>query len=132
MFTVGAQGPAPLPTQHTNAVGDDVLTFYSDSVLTQNSDPELLPKALKAIAQGELWIERKMMTELFDYQSGSRLTQRELEVQALIEQGFNNQKIAEELSISVSTVKAHITSLLSKVNAKSRLEPATRRTKNQH
>lgn len=98
--------------------------------LTQDSSPELLPKALKAIAKGELWAERKVMSELFDQRNTTtRLTERELEVQSLLERGFSNQKIAHQLNISVSTVKAHITSLLSKLNAKSRFELVTRRSK---
>jgi DNA-binding NarL/FixJ family response regulator len=115
----------------SHAEAKAVVTSGYRGYLTQDSDPALLPKALRAIAQGELWIERKVMSELFDYQRGPRLTQRELEVQSLLEQGLSNQKIAQQLNISVSTVKAHITSLLGKLNAKSRLELVTRRTKNQ-
>lgn len=99
--------------------------------LTQDSDPQLLPKALRAIANGEVWAERKVISEFVEIKNVSKLTQRELEVQSLLEQGLSNQEIAKQLNISVSTVKAHITSLLDKLNAKSRLELATRRTKNQ-
>jgi DNA-binding CsgD family transcriptional regulator len=127
--------PPSVPTlaliKGSHAEAKAVVTSGYRGYLTQDSDPALLPKALRAIAQGELWIERKVMSELFDYQRGPRLTQRELEVQSLLEQGLSNQKIANQLNISVSTVKAHITSLLGKLNAKSRLELATRRTKNQ-
>jgi DNA-binding NarL/FixJ family response regulator len=99
--------------------------------LTQDSDPQLLPKALRAIAHGEVWAERKVMSEFFEYKNVSKLTQRELEIQSMLEQGLSNQTIAEQLHISVSTVKAHVTSLLSKLHLKSRLELATRRSKNQ-
>lgn len=50
------------------------------------------------------------------------LTERELEVLALIAQGFSNQQIAERLVISVGTVKGHVTHLLSKLDAQNRTE----------
>jgi DNA-binding CsgD family transcriptional regulator len=99
--------------------------------LTQDTDPQLLPKALRAVAKGEIWAERKIIAEFVSIKNVSKLTERELEIQSLLEQGRSNQEIAQQLNISISTVKAHVTSLLSKVNAKSRLELATRRSKNQ-
>ncbi len=99
--------------------------------LTQDSDPQLLPKALHAVAKGKIWAERKIISEFVEIKNVSKLTTRELEVEALLEKGLSNNQIAQQLGVSISTVKAHITSLLDKLNAKSRLELATRRTKNQ-
>lgn len=55
-------------------------------------------------------------------QPGFDLTERELEVLGLMVEGLNNPDIAERLYVSRSTVKFHVSSILSKLNAASRTE----------
>ena len=50
------------------------------------------------------------------------LTEREREVLHLVVQGESNQQIAERMVISLATVKAHISSILSKLQVSSRAE----------
>jgi two-component system, NarL family, sensor kinase len=57
----------------------------------------------------------------FHYPS-SPLTERELELLALVKKGFTNKQIADTLFISERTVKFHITSILSKLFANTRTE----------
>ena len=49
------------------------------------------------------------------------LTQRELDVLRLMRQGQTNQQIAQNLSISVSTVKNHVHHIISKLRASDRI-----------
>jgi len=53
---------------------------------------------------------------------GHDLTPREREVLALLVEGLNNPNIARRLVVSQSTVKFHVSSILSKLNAASRTE----------
>ena len=50
------------------------------------------------------------------------LSQRELEVLRLIDEGLANKEIARKLSLAPATVKAHIRNIYGKISAKSRTE----------
>ena len=50
------------------------------------------------------------------------LTQRELEVLLLIAQGKSNQEIADELFITLKTVKTHVSNILSKLEVEDRTQ----------
>jgi DNA-binding NarL/FixJ family response regulator len=74
-----------------------------------------------------------ILQETFEYHSeknlsaslhypGSPLTTRELEVLALVKKGETNSQVADHLFIAERTVKFHITSILSKLDAKTRTE----------
>ncbi len=56
---------------------------------------------------------------------GISLTERELEVLALMVEGLNNTQIAAILTISPSTVKSHVSSILAKLRVASRTEAVT-------
>ena len=52
----------------------------------------------------------------------NELTPRELEVLALLTDGYNNSKISEKLCISTHTTKAHISSIYEKLNVSNRVQ----------
>ena len=56
---------------------------------------------------------------------GLDLTEREREVLALLIQGLNNTQIAGRLTVSPSTIKSHVSNILSKLGVASRTEAVT-------
>ena len=56
---------------------------------------------------------------------GLDLTERELEVLALMVEGLNNTQIAGRLTVSSSTIKSHVSNILSKLGVVSRTEAVT-------
>ena len=55
-----------------------------------------------------------------------RLSQRELEVLQLMTQGQTNREIAQNLFLSVSTVKIHVEHILAKLDVSDRTQAAVR------
>ena len=53
------------------------------------------------------------------------LTKREYEVLVLMVEGLNNKQIAEKLTVSPSTIKSHVSNILSKFEVSSRTEAVT-------
>jgi two-component system NarL family response regulator len=62
---------------------------------------------------------------LEDALASPRLTDREVEVLKLVALGYDNAKIAEQLGLSESTVRNHVANILTKLQMRSQIEPAT-------
>ena len=54
--------------------------------------------------------------------SGNPLSEREFEVLTKLHRGLDNHKIAEELFVSVNTIKTHIRNIYEKLNTRNRIE----------
>lgn len=74
---------------------------------------------------GELMTEDENTLDL-DNQVGKPLTEREFEVLKLVVSGKTNTEIAEDLSISVHTAKAHVCSILQKMGVNDRVQAAVK------
>jgi|YelNatPaOPRAMG01_1025707.scaffolds.fasta_scaffold105836_2 two-component system response regulator NreC len=92
--------------------------------IEENAPPTMLKKAVCAVAGGEIWVGRKLLTRIVQrllFASRSpRLTPREREILQWIAKGYNNRAIAEKLRISHETVRWHIRSLHAKLGLQDR------------
>src|SRR5262245_2216069 len=109
------------------------------------SDPEQLVGAIREVTRGGSVIDRKVVDTLIaalgelvpdrdaappseDQPAKSSaampepLTERELEVLALIAEGDSNQEIARKLVVSLATVKTHVNHIFGKLGAESRVQ----------
>ena len=102
--------------------------------LLKDAGPELLVQAIHAAATGDALIApnvtRRLLTTFADQapvvpvQPIDPITEREEEVLALVARGRTNAEIATELFVGLSTVKTHVTSLMTKLGARNRVESA--------
>jgi NarL family two-component system response regulator LiaR len=104
-----------------------VLAAGAISYLLKNVTSDELAKAIRDAVSGRSTLSPEAATALIHATRPSKpslneLTDREREVLNLVVQGQSNQQIAEALVISIATVKAHISSILSKLQVSSRAE----------
>lgn len=88
--------------------------------MLKDSEAEDLILAIEAIADGQMCIQPEIAATLAEHVADKELTEREVEVLQLIAHGLSNQTIAESLYISTGTVKTHVNSILSKLDANDR------------
>jgi two-component system, NarL family, nitrate/nitrite response regulator NarL len=105
-------------------------------VVLKEKAPEVLLKAIDKVHEGEIWLDRAMVTNVFGVRSSfsddskrdpeavkiATLTGREREVVALIGEGLRNRQIADRLFISEGTVRNHLTTVFSKLEVSDRFE----------
>lgn len=99
--------------------------------LTKDIQPADLADAIRAVHRGEPRLHPEVTKRLMRRtaqpearRSRELLTPRELEVLRALAQGLTNREIAERLVISETTVKTHISSILSKLQLTDRTQAA--------
>jgi DNA-binding NarL/FixJ family response regulator len=109
----------------------------SGFLLKDTPPPEIL-KAVRLVAAGEAMLSPTVTRRLLEHVAAGgaearraesralleRLTEREREVAVAVAQGKSNAEIASELYMSVATVKAHVSRLLTKLELDNRVQIA--------
>ena len=80
---------------------------------------------IRAVHAGQKRIPPEVAAELADHAADDSLTLREVEVLRLIAAGNANKLVADQLSITEETVKAHVKNILSKLGANDRTHAVT-------
>ena len=103
--------------------------------LLKDAGPDLLAQAIHAAAKGDALIAPSITARLLaafadthakqpPAQPIEPLTSREEEILIPVAHGWTNHEIADDLHISISTVKTHLASLMRKLNVRNRVEIA--------
>ena len=103
------------------------------SYLLKDVKARELVEAIQRAAKGEATLHPRVAARLIKQFSSAEpdrrnlfteLTEREVEVLTLIARGSTNHKIAEDLVISIGTVKGHVSNILSKLHLADRTQAA--------
>ncbi|HEX6508892.1 MAG TPA: response regulator transcription factor [Chloroflexota bacterium] len=86
-----------------------------------------ITRAIRAVYAGESYLEPRIAAKLVAevtaaHRFAGLLTERERAVLRLVAAGLSNKQIARSLSITERTVKFHVTSILSKLDADNRAQ----------
>jgi DNA-binding NarL/FixJ family response regulator len=97
--------------------------------LLKDTPPAEIVKAIELVAGGDGILSPAVARQLIEHIAAEgagtgTLTEREREVARAIGQGKSNADIAAELYMSVATVKAHVTRVLSKLDVENRVQIA--------
>lgn len=119
-----------LTSFHEQDLVQQALNAGATSYLLKNVTAEELAKAIQAAYSGFSMLAPEATQALIHANQqipsiGFDLTEKEREVLALLVKGLSNLQISNQLSVSVATVKYHLTNIFSKLGANNRVEAVT-------
>jgi DNA-binding NarL/FixJ family response regulator len=111
----------------------DAIRAGASGFLLKDTPPDELAEAIRVVARGDALlspsITRKLLEEFTKTPSArtsmpamDQLTERELDVLRELARGLSNTEIAEELYVSETTVKTHISHILTKLQLRDRVQ----------
>ncbi len=102
----------------------------------KGADQEVMLRAIRAVANGESLFSPEIAKRLVQFFATLQptmpasvfpeLTSREREILTLIAQGDNNAEIAQKLSVTMKTVRNHVSNIFSKLQVADRTQAAIR------
>ena len=97
--------------------------------LAKGTAPQQIRDAVRRVAQGESLLPPSIASKLAESMAHPELSERELQVLQYMASGRSNKEIGQVLYISENTVKAHVKSILAKLDAMGRTEAIAIATK---
>ena len=114
---------------------DAALVGGASGFLLKDAGADLLLAGVRAAANGDALISPSLTLDLLRRRTAAprpetahvdRLSERETEIAKLVAVGRTNQEICAELFISLGTVKTHLGSIQTRLDARNRVEIAAR------
>jgi len=107
-----------------------LLAEHYDGVFDPAFDSSLFNRALRAVCDGQMWLEQKHLKGLvYDRQSRkdvrlATLSNHEMKIAALVSQGLRNRQIADQLCVCEQTIKGTLTRIYQKLGINNRTQLA--------
>lgn len=110
----------------------DALRAGASGFLLKDTPPEQLASAIRTIVRGEALLAPSITRRLIEEFTAARrpasptgleqLSARENEVFQLLARGLSNREVAQQLLVSETTVKTHITRIFTKLDIRDRVQ----------
>lgn len=139
--------PAPwqlivvLADEPSEAMVADALALGASGCCNTHAAPEVLAQVALVVGNGGLWVGQSVLRRLVGGTSrvlaarterpprvdwATLLSEREVQVARLVAGGASNREVAEQLSITERTVKAHLSAIFEKLGLRDRLQLSLR------
>ena len=118
------------------------LKAGANAYCSKEINPQRLVTVVQSVADGAAWFDPSIAHIVLKASTSSRnidtegdgkqydLTSREKQILKLMTEGYSNMEIAQFLVISINTTKAHVASILQKLEVDDRLQAALKALKN--
>jgi two-component system NarL family response regulator len=111
-----------------NETAEDVhhaLQAGACGYVPKSCEKDTIVRAIRAVAAGEHFVPQALARKLAERNLHATLSTREIEVLRLVAQGKANKEIADQLGLSIPTVKTHLAHILTKLDAPDRTRAVT-------
>jgi len=117
------------------------LKAGANAYCSKEINPKRLVEVVQSVLDGASWFDpsiahivldaaaKSQQAELSKPQKDYGLTSRESQILKLITEGYSNNEIANQLYVSINTTKAHVASILQKLEVDDRLQAALKALK---
>jgi two-component system NarL family response regulator len=123
---MGSRRPKPriivMTTYETEEDVRRALRAGAKGYLLKGAQPEQIVETVRRVAAGESLVSAKIARTLTESLAHPELSTRELQVLRHMAAGESNKEIGQRLNITEHTVKAHVQSILGKLDAAGRTE----------
>jgi DNA-binding NarL/FixJ family response regulator len=117
------------------------LKAGANAYCSKEINPSRLVEVVRSVLDGASWFDPSIAHVVLKAATNSNtlevsiknnynLTSREAQILKLITKGYSNNEIAKELFVSINTTKAHVASILQKLEVEDRLQAALKALKN--
>lgn len=125
-----------LSAEESEGIRMEVARRGAQGFLYKSEGIGTLTKAIRAVTSGEVWFTRQLVGQLLreyaillrrvreEERPAKQLSSREHEILARVARGLSNQQIADELGMSLGTVKVHVRNIFQKFDLPNRTEAA--------
>lgn len=118
----------------------NTLKAGANAYCSKEINPKRLVQVIQSVLDGAAWFDpaishivlqaaTKSQTTIAKPDKDYGLTSRETQILKLITEGYSNNEIANELFVSINTTKAHVASILQKLEVDDRLQAALKALK---
>jgi DNA-binding NarL/FixJ family response regulator len=114
-----------LTTYSGDMLASKALKAGASGYLLKSTVKDELAETIRVVHSGRRRVPPEIAAEIAEHLSDAHLSDRELDILSRVARGRTNKEIARELSISASTVNAHVKNILLKLHAHDRTEAVT-------